>query len=69
MARLGPTGRRDSLFHEYDQAGRKHMEYLRERGHYADVPYESILADLRKAYPRWMKLISENQDGAFASEA
>src|SRR5438094_151400 len=62
-------GRRDSLFHEYDQAGRKHMEYLRERGHYADVPYESILADLRKAYPRWMKLISENQDGAFASEA
>jgi len=45
------------------------MEYLRERGHYADVPYESILADLRKAYPRWMKLISENQEGAFASEA
>lgn len=62
-------GRRDSLFHEYDQAGRKHMEYLWERGHYADVPYESILADLRKAYPRWMKLISEDQGGAFASEA
>ena len=62
-------GRRDSLFHEYDQAGRKHMEYLRERGHYADVPYESILADLRKAYPRWMKLMSEDQGGAFATEA
>ena len=62
-------GRRDSLFHEYDQAGRKHMEYLRERGHYADVPYESILADLRKAYPRWMKLIGEGQGGAFATEA
>lgn len=62
-------GRRDSLLHEYDQAGRKHMEYLWERGHYADVPYESILADLRKAYPRWMKLITEGQGGAFASEA
>ena len=62
-------GRRDSLFHEYDQAGRKHMEYLRERGHYADVPYESILADLRKAYPRWMELISEEPGGAFATEA
>jgi transglutaminase-like putative cysteine protease len=62
-------GRRDSLFHEYDQAGRKHMEYLRERGHYADVPYQSILADLRDTYPRWMKWIAENQGGAFASEA
>jgi transglutaminase-like putative cysteine protease len=62
-------GRRDSLFHEYDQAGRKHMEYLRERGHYADVPYQSILADLRESYPRWMKWIGEKQGGAFASEA
>jgi transglutaminase-like putative cysteine protease len=62
-------GRRDSLFHEYDQAGRKHMEYLRERGHYSDVPYQSILADLRETYPRWMKCIAENQGGAFASEA
>src|SRR5499425_2590255 len=24
-------GRHDSLFHEYDQAGRKHMEYVRDR--------------------------------------
>ena len=62
-------GRHDSLFHEYDQGGRKHMEYLRERGHYADVPYKSILADLRKAYPRWMELISEEPGGAFATEA
>ena len=62
-------GRHDSLFHEYDQAGRKHMEYLSERGHYADVPYKSILADLRKAYPRWMELISEERGGAFATEA
>src|SRR5947199_6046389 len=35
-------GRRDSRCHEYDRAGRKQMKYLRERGHYADVPYESI---------------------------
>ena len=58
-------GRRDSLFHEYDRAGRKHMEYVRDRGHYADVPYERILADLRETYPRWMKLLSEGQGGAF----
>lgn len=62
-------GRRDSLFHEYDQAGRKHMEYVRDRGHYTDVPYERILADLRKTYPRWMRLINESKGGRFATEA
>jgi transglutaminase-like putative cysteine protease len=62
-------GRRDSLFHEYDQAGRKHMEYVQDRGHYADVPYQRILADLRETYPRWMQLLGEDQGGAFASEA
>lgn len=62
-------GRHDSLFHEFDQAGRKHMEYMRDRGHYADVPYEAILADLRKTYPRWMTLVSDGKRGEFATEA
>jgi transglutaminase-like putative cysteine protease len=60
-------GRCDSLFHEYDRAGRKHMEYVRDRGHYVDVPYERILADLRETYPRWMKLLSEDQGGSVRS--
>ena len=51
-------GRHDSLFHEYDHAGRKHMEYVKDRGPYPDVPYEVILADFRKMYPRWMSLVS-----------
>jgi transglutaminase-like putative cysteine protease len=62
-------GRHDSLFHEYDQGGRRHMEYVRERGSYADVPYEAILADLKKMYPRWMKLVSDGRRGDFATEA
>jgi transglutaminase-like putative cysteine protease len=62
-------GRHDSLFHEYDQGGRRHMEYVRERGNYADVPYEAILADLKKMYPRWMKLVSDGRRGDFATEA
>ena len=48
-------GRSDSLFHEYDRGGRRHMEYVRERGHYADVPYENIMADFRKTYPRMLE--------------
>lgn len=62
-------GRHDSLFHEYDQGGRRHMEYVRDRGHYADVPYEEILADLQKQYPRWMELVRTGRRGEFATEA
>ena len=36
-------GRTDSLFHEFDTAGRKHMEYVNQRGHFADVPYDEIM--------------------------
>ncbi len=44
-------GRTDSLFHPFDVAGRKHMEYIRQRGHYSDLPYEEILAAWRDTYP------------------
>ena len=62
-------GRHDSLFHEYDQGGRRHMEYVRERGNYADVPYEEIIADFKSTYPRWMTLVSAGKRGEFATEA
>lgn len=62
-------GRHDSLFHEYDHGGRRHMEYVRQRGHYADVPYEAILADFKEKYPRWMALVREGGHGEFATEA
>src|SRR5215467_13272262 len=62
-------GRHDSLFHEFDQAGRKHMEYVRERGNYPDVPYEAIVADFKKTYPRWMTLVTQGKRGEFATEA
>lgn len=62
-------GRRDSLFHEFDREGRRHMEYVRERGNYSDVPYEQIIADFKKTYPRWMKLVNGGKRGNFAAEA
>lgn len=45
-------GVNDSLFHPFDQAGRRHMEYLQDRGAFADVPFETILADFKKFYPK-----------------
>ncbi|HEU4922300.1 MAG TPA: transglutaminase family protein, partial [Burkholderiales bacterium] len=35
-------GREDSIFHPFDEDDRRHMEYLRERGVYADVPVDEI---------------------------
>ena len=43
-------GREDSLFHPFDVEGRKHMEYVAERGQYADIPYDEITAVWRDTY-------------------
>ncbi len=54
-ARIAPLdfdGVNDSLFHPLDQAGRRHMEYLNDRGAFVDVPFETIVADFRKFYPK-----------------
>ena len=46
-------GLNDSLFQPFDQVGRRHMEYLADRGAFADVPFETIVADFKIFYPRW----------------
>jgi len=62
-------GRQDSLFHPYDRAGRLHMEYVRQRGSFADVPYQTLLTELGRAYPRWMALGAGDVADRFAREA
>jgi transglutaminase-like putative cysteine protease len=61
-------GRHDSLFHEYDRGGRRHMEYVAQRGRFADVPYDTIVAEYKRAYPRWFK-VRGAAGGDFAQEA
>ena len=48
-------GRNDSLLHPYDREGKKHMEYVRDHGHFADVPYERIVAYFREHYPAFFE--------------
>ncbi len=36
-------GRSDALFHEYSVGGQRHMEYVAERGSFADLPFEEIM--------------------------
>jgi transglutaminase-like putative cysteine protease len=51
-------GTGDSIFHEFDRQGRRHMEYIRDRGAYADVPREEMLQAFERLYPSfgdWMR--------------
>ncbi|RLQ23132.1 transglutaminase family protein [Seongchinamella sediminis] len=48
------NGREDSIYHEFDQAGNRHMEYLNDRGEYPDLPFDDIMAVFREHYPRMM---------------
>lgn len=44
-------GRHDAIFHPFDAHGQLHMQYVRDRGRFADVPYEEMVAALRQHYP------------------
>jgi len=43
-------GREDSIYHPYDLEGRRHMEYLHDRGEYEDVPFDAMLETFRTHY-------------------
>lgn len=58
-------GSGDSVFHPFDTEGRKHMEYLHDRGLYDDLPFEEIVACFRRSYPRLLK----GPGGDFHAEA
>ena len=44
-------GEHDALMHPYDEAGNRHMEYVRQRGTYQDLPLQEILATFAEVYP------------------
>jgi transglutaminase-like putative cysteine protease len=44
-------GRHDSIFHPFDAENRKHMEYVRNHGSFAEFPFEQVMAAFRREYP------------------
>lgn len=44
-------GIHDSIYHPYDREGRRHMEYLAQRGSFNDVPLPAMRADFDRHYP------------------
>lgn len=44
-------GRNDSIYHPFDLDGKRHMEYLRYRGEFADAPIGQMIETFLKEYP------------------
>ena len=42
-----------ALMHPFDQAGRKHMEYVHQRGSYLDLPLSEIFLTFAEIYSGW----------------
>ena len=49
-------GANDALFHEFDAKNQRHMEYVNDRGWFADPPIDALLEDMRKTYPKLWQL-------------
>ena len=45
------NGQDDSIFQEFNLAGHKHMEYLKDHGTFQSVPLEYIFNGVKEAYP------------------
>ena len=61
-------GETDSIFHAYDADDRRHMEYVADRGAFADMPFDEWRAAMLKYYPNLMREGPEVK-GDFAAEA
>jgi transglutaminase-like putative cysteine protease len=61
-------GKSDALFHEFDTSSQRHMEYVNDRGWFADPPIGRLLRDFRTTYPKlWQSSVDRVQvrDAAF----
>ena len=45
------------------------MEYVKDRGHYADLPYDELIATFRKYYPQYFKEERPKSASSFEEEA
>ena len=66
VAPLDFDGTGDALLHPFSGDGRRHMEYIRDRGVYADLPLDLILSTFATAYPGMLDQRRAIDDAAFA---
>lgn len=60
-------GRSDALLHAYDGQGRRHMEYVNDRGTWTGVPLVEMIAAFREIYGQTRPAAEDASDPAFAT--
>jgi len=62
-------GHSDSMLQEFDSKGNRYMEYVLDRGQFADLPLELICTVMEEHYPALMAGKAEDLTGSFADDA
>jgi transglutaminase-like putative cysteine protease len=65
---LAFNGHDDSIYHPYDRAGNRHMEYVQYRGTFDEMPLARIVADFERVYPRWIRPGDDMHKADFLAE-
>jgi transglutaminase-like putative cysteine protease len=68
IAPLEFDGAADSVYHPWDQQGRRHMEFLHDHGEFADLPYDLVITGLRAAHPRLFAGVHRFAPGSLVSD-
>lgn len=58
-------GKTDAMLQAFSADGQKHMEYVRERGTYADLPFSEIVACFVETYGKVYRARKNERDEAF----
>ncbi len=58
-------GEHDALLQAFDGQGRRHMEYVRDRGVYVDLPFDEIMRAFRETYAGAKAPAADAHDEAF----
>ena len=58
----------DSIYHPFDVAGNRHMEYVAQRGSFDDLPLGQIMRDFERHYPRWMASLAQPQTAGLQAD-
>jgi transglutaminase-like putative cysteine protease len=61
-------GQNNATFHTHDLNGQKHIEYIKDYGHFTDLPFEKMMSSFRRHYTkdmlkRWKGAVIDRQNG------
>jgi len=69
IAPLDFDGETDSVYHPYDEQGRRHMEFVHWHGEFDDFPYDLVVDGIREAHPLLFADTSRTTEGSLIEES